>query len=336
VDQGEVLRVTVSTNTNRPLGAVGAMPMPTADSFADSDMLEDPAELLEQLRQLKCEKKRLKQKWRQCHSGGRGGGGKQDKLQARCQKHCQKHLMKEERARLKDEKGRLKEEHKQWKRAMCAHKHQLIHQLKQERRQDYPGNIALARLVKDVTFPEGSAVACGATFTKIWRVRNEGAEAWPAGTLLVPVRRMANAGGGCFGDHALLAGPAAVEVPVAKQGETVDITVQFTAPQEPGLYEGVYRLQGPGGRRFGQRLIVSVRGSAGSSSEEEEGEGGLMALDWVDLLTKLEQMGFNDKQENMTLLTRCEGDLNQVISRLLSRRAEDANEDAMVSSLVAD
>ncbi len=103
-----------------------------------------------------------------------------------------------------------------------------------------------ASFIEDVTVPDGTQFEGGATFSKTWRVSNSGTIAWPAGTQLVYTR------GGQFG------APAAVSVFAAAPGTTTDITVQMTAPKEPGLYRSFWRMQLPSGELFGTEFFAEI------------------------------------------------------------------------------
>ena len=84
--------------------------------------------------------------------------------------------------------------------------------------------------IADVTIPDGTQLASGKKFTKTWRVRNNGACAWGDGTRLV------------FANGSQMNGPAAVAVPAVAPGETVDISIDLTAPAAAGSYASKWLL----------------------------------------------------------------------------------------------
>lgn len=97
-----------------------------------------------------------------------------------------------------------------------------------------------ASFVSDVTYTDGSAVAPGSTFTKIWRVRNTGTCTWNSSYSLVYVS------GERFG------APSAVSVPGSvAPGQTVDIPVNLIAPTRGGSYVGYWKFRNPSGTLFG-------------------------------------------------------------------------------------
>eukprot|EP01113_Clastostelium_recurvatum_P044798 TRINITY_DN75_c0_g1_i9.p1 TRINITY_DN75_c0_g1~~TRINITY_DN75_c0_g1_i9.p1 ORF type:complete len:568 (+),score=199.82 TRINITY_DN75_c0_g1_i9:205-1704(+) len=107
-------------------------------------------------------------------------------------------------------------------------------------------NNYLARYVQDVTVEDGTSMAPDTKFVKIWKLRNEGATAWPENTVLSFVG----------GDQ--LGAAESVPVPLIKEGEEVDIAVDMTAPATPGRYTSYWRLAGPDGQRFGQRIWADI------------------------------------------------------------------------------
>lgn len=110
-----------------------------------------------------------------------------------------------------------------------------------------------AAFVNDVTYPDGSAVAPGSTFTKIWRIKNIGTCTWNTSYALVHVS------GERFG--------AASSVPMpgnVAPGQSVDLPVTLTAPNRGGGYTGYWKLRNASGVLFGMgttdaSIYVDVR-----------------------------------------------------------------------------
>lgn len=97
-----------------------------------------------------------------------------------------------------------------------------------------------AAFVSDVTYPDGSNVTLGSTFTKIWRLKNIGTCTWTTSYALVYVS------GERFG------APAAVAMPTnVGPGQTVDLAVNLTAPNESGHYRGFWKLRNASNVLFG-------------------------------------------------------------------------------------
>lgn len=97
-----------------------------------------------------------------------------------------------------------------------------------------------AEFVADVTVPDGTNYAGGSAFTKTWRLKNIGTSTWTTAYSLV------------FQSGTQMAGPASTplqgDVP---PGQTVDISVNLTAPSTVGQYTGFWILRNPLGKNFG-------------------------------------------------------------------------------------
>ncbi|MBN2116511.1 MAG: hypothetical protein JW730_08070 [Anaerolineales bacterium] len=97
-----------------------------------------------------------------------------------------------------------------------------------------------AAFVSDVTYPDGANVTLGGTFTKIWRLKNVGTCTWTTSYALVYVS------GERFG------APAAVALPTSVgPGQTVDLAVNLTAPNQSGHYRGFWKLRNASNVLFG-------------------------------------------------------------------------------------
>jgi hypothetical protein len=97
-----------------------------------------------------------------------------------------------------------------------------------------------AAFVSDVTYPDGSNVALGSSFTKIWRLKNNGTCTWTTSYTLVFVS----------GDR--LNAPAAVTMPTnVGPGQTVDLAVNLTSPSQTGHYRGYWQLRNASNVLFG-------------------------------------------------------------------------------------
>jgi hypothetical protein len=108
-----------------------------------------------------------------------------------------------------------------------------------------------ARFVQDVTIFDGTELAPGTQFTKIWRLRNSGSLAWPQQTQLVHVG----------GDEMGPIYAATLELPehgLAPDDE-VEVSVDLVAPERPGRYVSHWRLVAPAGPKFGHRVWVLIQ-----------------------------------------------------------------------------
>jgi hypothetical protein len=97
-----------------------------------------------------------------------------------------------------------------------------------------------AAFVGDVTYPDGSTVPLGGTFTKIWRLQNTGTCTWNTSYALVYVT----------GER--FSAPATVAMPTnVGPGQTVDLAVNLTAPNQGGAYRGFWKLRNSSNVLFG-------------------------------------------------------------------------------------
>ncbi len=99
----------------------------------------------------------------------------------------------------------------------------------------------LASFVSDVTIPDNASVTVNTAFTKTWRLRNAGSCTWTSGYQLV------------FDSGDQMGGPASQQLTAGTvaPGQTIDVSVNLTAPGAPGTYKGNWRLREPGGAVFG-------------------------------------------------------------------------------------
>lgn len=97
-----------------------------------------------------------------------------------------------------------------------------------------------ASFVSDVTIADGSYVAPGSTFVKTWRIRNNGTTTWTTNYKLV------------FVSGTQMAAQSYVNLPYnVAPGQTVDISVQMTAPVTAGSYKSSWMLMNESGTQFG-------------------------------------------------------------------------------------
>jgi uncharacterized protein YkwD len=95
-----------------------------------------------------------------------------------------------------------------------------------------------AVLMADVTIPDGTRMKSGQVFTKTWRLKNMGTCPWDASYSLAFIA----------GDPLGVDAPDPVPLTVTLSGETVDVSVELTAPSADGNYTGIYELRGPSGQ----------------------------------------------------------------------------------------
>jgi hypothetical protein len=98
----------------------------------------------------------------------------------------------------------------------------------------------LATFVSDVTIPDGTWVLSGASFDKVWRLRNTGTCTW---TTSYNVAFVSGQSLGGAASSPLIRG--------VRPGETVDLTLRLTAPLTAGAYRGNWMLRNSAGAHFG-------------------------------------------------------------------------------------
>ncbi len=97
-----------------------------------------------------------------------------------------------------------------------------------------------ASFVEDVTVPDGTTYAPNAKFNKTWRIKNRGTCSWTTGYDLV------------FSSGKNMSGAEQVSFSKAvAPGQTIDLTIELTAPADTGAYTGFYKLRSNSGETFG-------------------------------------------------------------------------------------
>jgi hypothetical protein len=96
-----------------------------------------------------------------------------------------------------------------------------------------------AKFVTDVTVPDWTIFAPGASFTKTWRLLNVGTCTWTGYSLIFSNGNKMN------GPDSL---PLSTNVP---PGQNIDISVNLTAPATPGSYLSYWLLKNTKGKTFG-------------------------------------------------------------------------------------
>jgi hypothetical protein len=107
--------------------------------------------------------------------------------------------------------------------------------------------------VSDITIPDGMIIAPGAAFTKTWRVRNDGNCVWDKNYSLELDK----------GD----AMSTATKIPLTKvvnPGDSIDLSIDMTAPTKDGIYSGYWHIATPYGGYIGiagynQSLFVKIQ-----------------------------------------------------------------------------
>ncbi len=117
-------------------------------------------------------------------------------------------------------------------------------------------DVLTAAFVTDVSVPDYTQFEKGEKFTKTWRMRNAGGKDWPENTVLV------------FSSGEQMCDTREVEVGAVAAGETVDISVEMTAPDADGTHKGVWRLQSGGKDVANGGVMVVIK--VGEEKEPEQ------------------------------------------------------------------
>ena len=104
-----------------------------------------------------------------------------------------------------------------------------------------------AQFVRDVTIPDGTTYAPGASFTKTWRLKNTGTCTWSGYSLV-------------FDSGDQMNGTSPTAIGTVTPGQEVDISVTLTAPATPDSYRGYWRIRNASGV-----LIPVLGGTQGKS-----------------------------------------------------------------------
>lgn len=100
--------------------------------------------------------------------------------------------------------------------------------------------------IRDITYPDGSSLLPGKVIEKRWQVQNSGTCDWGAGYTLHMVT----------GESMGVPDPQPLEP--ARAGSQAVIEMNFTAPDEPGLYRSVWQAVNPAGEPFGDCFYLEM------------------------------------------------------------------------------
>lgn len=101
--------------------------------------------------------------------------------------------------------------------------------------------------VADVNVPDDTNMAPGQDFLKTWRVKNTGSCPWGAGYELVYA-----------GYASEMSGQPQLLTQVVQPGQEVEVSVQFTAPDEIGEYLSAWQMANPRGVTFPEAIYVRI------------------------------------------------------------------------------
>lgn len=100
--------------------------------------------------------------------------------------------------------------------------------------------------LRDVSVPDGTHFSPGETIEKSWELRNDGSCAWIRGYYVE------------LQDGSPMGAIERQPLPEAQAGETVVLTIQFTAPSAPGSYRSLWKAHDIGDTPFGVGFFVDI------------------------------------------------------------------------------
>ena len=125
-------------------------------------------------------------------------------------------------------------------------------------------NCNAGQFIDDITIPDGTIISPGDNFTKTWRLKNIGTCTWTSSYAVV------------FTSGSSMGGPAAQALSGnVNPGQTVDISVNLTAPGSNGTYTGNYKLRDSGGVLFTNNFYVQIKVQGGGG---DGGGGAIIAV----------------------------------------------------------
>ena len=100
--------------------------------------------------------------------------------------------------------------------------------------------------VADISVQDGTEMSPGQNFEKTWLIKNTGTCTWGEGYHMI------------FGYDEKMNGQPRALPAIISPGETVEVTVVFTAPLTAGEYNSYWRMANTAGANFGEFLYVSI------------------------------------------------------------------------------
>jgi hypothetical protein len=113
-----------------------------------------------------------------------------------------------------------------------------------------PAKCDNSKFIADISVPDGSQMTPKQEFTKTWQIQNIGPCTWTTAYTLIYAY-------GSSTDAKMNGQPVALAGEV-KTGETVNVSVNLTAPSKAGTYTGVWRMKNANGSPFGDFLYVVI------------------------------------------------------------------------------
>ena len=107
--------------------------------------------------------------------------------------------------------------------------------------------------VADVTIPDGQQINGGSAFTKTWRIKNTGTCNWTTDFTI------------SFVSGSQMNGTTRKIPRNVYPGDTVDLSVELTAPTAPGTYRGYWQIKTPNNYSVGPAIWVQIKVPSGET-----------------------------------------------------------------------
>ena len=98
----------------------------------------------------------------------------------------------------------------------------------------------------DITIPDGTQMVPGQTFTKTWKIKNDGACAWGSGYGLTYA----------YGEK--MSGKPQALATLVEIGQEVEVSVELKAPDKVGDYTSAWQMTNAKGIPFGKAIFVKI------------------------------------------------------------------------------
>jgi next-to-BRCA1 protein 1 len=98
----------------------------------------------------------------------------------------------------------------------------------------------------DVNIPDGTEMVPNQTFTKTWKIKNDGACAWGSGYGLIYA----------YGEK--MSGKPQPLATVVEAGQEVEVSVDLKAPDKPGEYLSAWQMANAKGIPFGKPIYLKI------------------------------------------------------------------------------
>ena len=110
--------------------------------------------------------------------------------------------------------------------------------------------------VDDISVPDGTEMSPGETFTKTWRLQNTGTCTWTTEYTAQ------------FLNGIEMGGETTPIDPAVEPGTTLDLTIEFVAPQESGVYASEWAIANQNGITFAESFYVQIEVTDNSAATQ--------------------------------------------------------------------